>query len=161
MSPRPLSDSLVLLSIRSEFASLIRKGQKRAEFRKRFSPRLASFPIILYETAPAQRFSLWVTLQEIVCDAPTRLWNRFGHLNGTDRQPFDRYFDGAKIGSAILLDHVQSFDKPLSLQEARQTCHNYRPPQSYTILKDDHPLHEVIVNRPRSNPEEVSCLPVS
>ncbi len=161
MSPRPLSDSLVLLSIRPEFSSLIRKGQKRAEFRRRFHPRLASFPIILYETAPAQRFSLWVTLQDIVCEAPARLWSRFGHLNGTDRQRFDRYFDGAEIGSALLLDQVQSFDEPISLHEARRTCNQYRPPQSYTILKNDDPLHEIIVNRPRSNPEEVSCLPVS
>ena len=160
MSPRPLSDSLVLLSIRPEFASLIRKGQKRAEFRRRYHPRLVSFPIILYETAPAQRFSLWVTLQDIVCDAPARLWSRFGHLTGTDRQPFDLYFDGAEMGSALLLDHVQSFDEPLSLHEARRTSNNYRPPQSYTILKHDHPLHKIIANRPRSNPEEVPCLSV-
>ncbi len=157
MFPRPRSDSLVLLSIRPEFASLICKGQKRAEFRRRFHPRLASFPIILYETAPTQQFSLWVTLEDVVCDAPARLWNRFGHLNGTDRKSFDRYFDGAEMGSVLLLDHVQSFDEPLSLHEARRTWNKYRPPQSYTILENGDPLHEIIVNRPRSNPEEVPC----
>ena len=154
-------DSLVLLSIRPEFAALIRNGTKRVEFRKRFNPILISCPIIFYETAPLMRFSLCVTLKDIVCDSPSNLWKQFGSLNGTHQKPYNEYFNGALKGHALLIDRVQSFKKPVSLNEIRSIREAYRPPQSYSIIKRDDPLHKFFTTRKRNNPEEVSCLPVS
>lgn len=161
MTAPPHPDSLVLLSIRHEFATLIRNGSKRVEFRKRYNPKLISCPIIIYETAPCMQFSLWVTLKDIVCDSPSNLWKQFGRLSGTHRKPYNEYFDGKALGHALLLDHVQSFKKPISLNEIRSIREDYRPPQSYSIIKRDGPLHKFFTARKRNNPEEVSCLPAS
>lgn len=150
-------DSLVLLSIRPEFAALIRNGSKRVEFRKRFNPILISCPIIIYETAPCMQFSLWVTLKDIVCDSPANLWNQFGRLNGTHRKPYNEYFDGKALGHALIIDRVQSFKKPVSLNEIRSIREGYRPPQSYSIIKKDNPLYKFFKTRARNNPEEIPC----
>lgn len=100
------------------------------------------------------QFSLWVTLKDIVCDSPANLWKQFGRLSGTYKKPYNEYFDGAVKGYGLLIDNVQSFKKPVSLNEIRSIREGYRPPQSYSIIKRDDSLYKFFTARKRNNPEE-------
>lgn len=63
--------------------------------------------------------------------APEDLWVRTKHYAGVDREFFDTYFGGRRIGYAIEIGSSIRYDEPLQLDEAFGL---ERPPQSFCYL---------------------------
>lgn len=129
----------VLLSIKPEFADKIFTGQKEYEFRKtRFRSPESVDTIYLYASSPVQRIVGAFTINEIVSDNPTNLWDRYGHCSGVDtRDQFMSYFEGATEGHAIGVEKVHELDQPI---DPKDRVEEFSPPVSFYYLEENSQL---------------------
>ncbi|MEK6280121.1 MAG: hypothetical protein AABN95_07175 [Acidobacteriota bacterium] len=130
----------VLFSIKPEYADLIERGQKRVEFRRKFSENLNSTLVFFYVTSPVKKIRFVARIAQTIKSEPSKLWNQFKDQGGVDHQAFCKYFEGAVEGTAIVLSDVQSLPKPLGLGELHSDGLAFTPPQSYKLLSDSDPL---------------------
>lgn len=137
---RTAACEVLLMSIRPEYAALMESGEKTVEFRRRFSGRFDSGPALFYVTAPASEVRLAAHVCSVAKDHPSILWQRYRHLAGGTAAAFKEYFSGATTGFAIILDRIRRLARPVSLDAARRSCADFRPPQAYQFLRPPHPL---------------------
>ena len=123
----------VLLSIKPRYANEILAGRKKYEFRKS-RPRLAkrNQKAYVYATAPMSRIVAAFTINDIVQDSPSRLWNDFGDNAGIDKKSFFEYYGKRKVGVAIEITDLEVFETPLN---PKRLIKGFTAPQSFTYLR--------------------------
>jgi predicted transcriptional regulator/GNAT superfamily N-acetyltransferase len=134
----------VLFSIKPEYADLIERGQKRVEFRRKFSANLNSTHVFFYVTSPVKKIRFVARIERTIKSEPSKLWSQFKDEGGIDYQAFCRYFEGAAVGTALVLSDVRSLPKPLALGALRLSQVSFTPPQSYKLLTNNDPLYQLI-----------------
>lgn len=122
--------SVVLLSIRPEYAELIMSGTKKTEFRKvAFARRITH--AVVYASSPLKRVLGYFEVAGLDVGSPDRLWSAFRGIAGVPREAFDAYYRNCQFGCAIKVGRVFAFPKPLSLKDAGCPL---TPPQSFAYL---------------------------
>lgn len=129
-SPLPAADA-VLLSVKPKYSDLILAGQKRVEFRRVWAANDVR-QIAVYSTAPVQRVVALVSVNEVVCEPPSKLWSHCAALGGglTKRELLE-YFQGKPRGFAILLGQVRKLKRPV---DPRDLFSAFTAPQSFRYL---------------------------
>ncbi|MBL8877033.1 MAG: hypothetical protein JNM86_14660 [Phycisphaerae bacterium] len=138
-------DNVIVLSVRPQYAAAIEDGTKQVEFRKKFSRSAANTSALIYATSPVQEFRASVSIADVIHDSPASLWARFGHLAGCTKEAFDRYFAGSTQGVALPLANVCRLPTPVSAKSQSLQAANFRPPQSFAMLAQDHPVVRAVV----------------
>lgn len=92
--------TIVLLSIKPQYARLIIDGSKRVEFRKtRFSR--TPTQAIVYAGSPVMRVLGHVEVAEVRVDSPEALWSRYADATALERiRELDRRARKGDIGCA-------------------------------------------------------------
>jgi predicted transcriptional regulator len=130
-------DRVALMSIHQRWAEAIVDGRKRVEFRKR---RLAEDirTVLIYATAPTSQVIGRFTVEEMVTDSPTRIWERFGALGVIERDAFFAYYRDSAFAVAIVVATAERFSDSVALSDFKP-----RPavPQSFSYLPAD--AHEL------------------
>jgi predicted transcriptional regulator/GNAT superfamily N-acetyltransferase len=139
-----INNKVVLFSIKPQYADLIERGQKRVEFRRKFSANLDSTLVFFYVTSPVKKIRFVARIAQTIKSEPSKLWNQFREQGGVDYQAFCKYFDGAAEGVAIVLSNVQSLPRPFGLGELGSSRIALTPPQSYRFLENDESLDQLI-----------------
>lgn len=134
----------VLLSIKPEFAEKILEGAKSYEFRKRvFSDATKVDNIFMYASTPTREIVGGFTIEDIIEDHPTMLWERFGDESGIKkRSRFLEYFAENEIGYAMGIDRVFEFNESV---DPNQEMGEFSPPVSFCYL--DGELDSALVQR--------------
>ncbi|UOG39546.1 ASCH domain-containing protein [Leptospira noguchii] len=96
---------VVFLPIKPEFAHKIINGEKKIEFRKKFSSQEVE-TIVIYSSSPEKRVIGYATVDSIVIDTPDSLWKRFYKKGGIDKDRFSTYFNGKETGVGIRIKNV-------------------------------------------------------
>lgn len=135
-----IGDDVVLLSIKPEYASLIRSGRKLVEFRRSFSARVRNALVLLYETRPVQRIRLACTVVRVEQGSPADLWRQYGDRAGVSKRAFDSYFHGRNRGAALVLDGIRSLTNPIALNDPVFRAAGISVPQSHRFVSSNHPL---------------------
>ena len=119
---------MLLLSIRSEFATKIFDGSKRFEFRKRRCQALIGSTVLLYEVAPASAITGYFTIADIsYIDKTTTATLQ---LSADELFDLKRYLgDYEGTVSALHVEQPRRLTEPISLDVL-----GIRPPQSYLHL---------------------------
>ncbi len=138
-------DNVVVLSVRPKYAAAIENGTKQVEFRKKFSARAASSQALVYVTSPVQEFRISASIADVIQDTPTAIWDRFGHVAGCSRLEFDQYFEGSDSAVALPLSNVQTLANPVHFKAPSLASVNFKPPQSFAILPQAHPVVRAVV----------------
>ena len=128
------SVGVILLSIKPVFIERVLRGEKRVEFRRRASARLAGMPVLMYATSPT---CLLVARARVgdVRRAPARaLWAAYRDSAGIDRAGLLEYFEGCSAGWGLELDAVEPLATPRDLAWLRARGAN--PPMSYSIIEE-------------------------
>ncbi|MDT3438722.1 hypothetical protein [Pseudofrankia sp. BMG5.37] len=73
-------------------------------------------------------------------DTPDSVWSRYGRFASVSRAEYDRYFMGARLATAVLLDSPRRLEYGYSLAELREAQVKFRPPQSFRYLAEHDPL---------------------
>lgn len=127
-----MSTSIVLISIHPEYAQKILAGEKKLEFRRRWT-RQPVKTLILYATAPIQRIVGIATVGGVTQGTPNELWHLTKqHDGGISRPKLLDYFKNTKTGVAIQLGKIT----PVPGGIDPRTClgRDFRPPQSFRYL---------------------------
>lgn len=127
--------NILLLSIRSQYASMIFEGNKKVELRRVKPRQLHSEDlIIVYATSPKKAIIGVLEVEKIIEDSPKNLWNIVQEKAGIDHDKFREYYKNSSTGFAIFLKNYASFDEPITLEKLRQKWSGFRPPQCYHYL---------------------------
>jgi len=129
MAGTPVGGSVVLLSVKPQYAAAIMNGSKGVEFRKR---RFASPParVLVYASSPVQAIVGYFDVAGVCEDKPERLWERFAELSAVNREAFRDYYRSVSLGTAILVGRRVRLRRPLSLADIGRE----RAPQSFVYL---------------------------
>lgn len=119
----------VLLSIKPEFIEKIASGEKQYEFRKvEFKQDVSE--ILVYATAPISQVVGKIKPQEILVDAPEKLWEIVSEYSGISKQFYDEYYENRNQAVAIKIKEYKSFKKYQRLSKYNVKV----APQSFVYL---------------------------
>lgn len=132
-----------LLSIKKEPFDALVQGQKKHEFRRKFSEVRANFLVVFYVSSPVRAVMGVAEFGPVIKGkipalldlAKTHIWDRPLKLVAD-------YFAGCKYGYALPLVSIRKFEKPIGLERLRELVPEFRPPQSFLSL--DNPKYERI-----------------
>ena len=116
------------MSIKPEYANLIKSGVKRVEFRKTALRHLDR--VIFYEIKPVQACTCETRVICHMRDKPNKIWEQCRTEAGIDRKTFDEYIGRKTEVTALFLGDVIVFDEPKPLAEFGLDTH----PQSFVYL---------------------------
>jgi predicted transcriptional regulator len=124
---------VALMAIQPVYARAILNGNKRIEFRKRPLARDIR-TVIIYETAPTQLVVGEFDVADIVVGSPRVLWQSYGGVGGISETSFFAYFEGYRVGTALLVASYRQYEHPITLDDLRP---GIAVPQSFFYLAKD------------------------
>lgn len=123
-----------LISIHPEYAEKIFAGEKKFEFRRRWTNRSVG-TLFIYATAPVQRIVGFAKIARVTRGTPTQLWRLTQQVNGgISKSKLFAYFGSSKTGVAIELSKVTPM--PSGIDPRLCLGRDFRPPQSYRYLSE-------------------------
>lgn len=128
------NSSDILISLKPKYAEYIFFGAKTVELRKRKPNIDPGTRIWIYATAPVSAIRGFANVIQIKSAAPSLLWDELGDHTGISKIEFDRYFEGRKLGHAIVLSEIRLLKRSLSLKRIRELVHGFHPPQFFCYL---------------------------
>lgn len=139
-----IKNSLLLISIKPQYAKKIFNGEKTIELRKS-SPLRAGIDsyMLIYVTAPVKELWGICKIKNIIKDNPDVLWEKFGHETGISKDEYDDYYKDAINAYGIELKEVyRIFDKKINLEKLREIIPEFTPPQTYRYI-DNHLINHI------------------
>lgn len=88
--------------------------------------------ILVYETHPTMKIVAKVSVKNILCDSPHKIWQETRKYSGISKELYNKYFNKSKKAFAYQIDKIEKFNKPKLLSEYGI---NYVP-QSFVYIKD-------------------------
>jgi len=136
---------VLLFSLKPRFADSIINGEKRVEFRRRFSRGMETSLAYFYISSPVRCIMFSSVLSKVHHSDVNDLWKRFSPIGGISEKDYFTYFNGTRNGYAIELDNVKMLSKTMSLDLIRDRyMPSFQPPQSFYNLKHDSPLLRIL-----------------
>lgn len=127
---KPYEHQNVLMSIKPQYAEAIAKGEKKIEFRKK--PIMKSVKwVYVYATAPIKRIIGYFDVENVVCDTPSSLWNRFSKYGCIPKNKYDEYYHSRDCAYGILIKQFHAFDEH---KNPTILCDTFRAPQSFRYI---------------------------
>ncbi|MCB0310230.1 MAG: helix-turn-helix domain-containing protein [Bdellovibrionales bacterium] len=141
---RPQRD--VVISIRPQYSDRILDGSKTVELRRRFPVSAPQGTIAyIYSTSPVRAMVGMAQIGDILKLPVAEIWRRFSGEASISKEDFDKYFEGADHGFALVFEQVRPFSEPLPLDLLRERF-GFEPPQSFLYAKHD--LRKALKNEP-------------
>jgi predicted transcriptional regulator len=126
--------SILLVSIKPEYAEKIRNGEKTIELRKSAPTKWDKNTIILiYVTAPVKE--LWAVgrVKKIIKDSPSALWKKVKDKAGITEEDYNEYFANQVNGYGLVLSNMNNIP-PIELADLKDAIDGFNPPQTYKYL---------------------------
>lgn len=123
-----------LISIHPEYAEKIFAGEKKFEFRRRWTSRSVE-TLFIYATAPVQRIVGFAKIARVTQGTPTQLWRLTQQVNGGfSKSKLFAYLGSSKTGVAIELSKVTPI--PSGIDPRLCLGRSFHPPQSFRYLSE-------------------------
>ncbi len=123
----------VLLSIKPEFVKEIFSGKKKYEYRKSIFTRDVD-KVIVYSTKPVGMIVGEFSIEKILVEAPSVLWEKTQKDSGISKKFFDDYFEGRGQGYALKISSPTLYDKP---RNPLDVIKSFVAPQSFKYIEED------------------------
>ena len=120
--------NIILISIKTKYVNLIKKGTKKYEYRKN-SFRSKNGLILVYSSGIDKKISGIIYYKNVKEGMPEDIWNETGEKGGISREEFFSYYKGRTKAYAIEIYKYIEFVSPICLSD-----NAFRPPQSYVYL---------------------------
>ena len=124
----------VILSIRPTFCKMIISGQKKYEYRKRVFTRSDVDKVYIYATKPTCKIVGYFTIDHVIEDKKSYMWERTHKDGGINKEFFDAYFRGCDMAHAIAIGEVVKFDTPI---DPKEVIKNFTAPQNFMYVNYD------------------------
>lgn len=121
----------VLMSIKPQYARLIRSGEKTVELRKK-APKIKKGDIIvIYESTPVMKITSYCEIAETISMKKEELWKNVSGSACISKADFDSYYSKDSTGVGIFLNAVTVLKFPKRLQDISTSL---KAPQSYRYI---------------------------
>jgi predicted transcriptional regulator len=107
----------VLLSIKPKYADLIFSGEKQYEFRRTIFKNCKIKKVVVYASSPVSKVIGEFEIDDILSLELSELWSETMKYAGIDKDFYDKYFDGKKLGYAIKIKKVTKYKQHKNLHE--------------------------------------------
>ena len=124
----------VILSIRPIFCKMIFSGQKKYEYRKRVFKHIDIDKVYIYATKPICRIVGYFTIDEVIEDKKSYMWEITHKDGGINKEYFDAYFKNCDMAHAIKIGEVVKLDNPI---DPKKVIMNFTAPQNYRYVDYD------------------------
>jgi len=124
----------VILSIRPTFCKMIFSGQKVYEYRKRVFTRSDVDLVYIYATKPICRIVGYFTIDEVIEDKKSYMWEKTHKDGGINKEYFDAYFLNSDTAYAIKIGQVVKLNNPI---DPKSVIKNFHAPQNFMYVDFD------------------------
>ena len=121
----------VLLSIKPEFAEKIFDGTKKYEFRKSIFKNADVKTVIIYASSPVQRVIGEFTIDRILNDDLSTIWNETEHHAGITHDFYMSYFANKQKANAIKIRNAKRYAHARRLSD----YNIHYAPQSFAYIQ--------------------------
>lgn len=137
----------ILISIKPKYSQQIFAGTKTIELRRTFPKLQKNTTAYVYESTPTKaivgKFNISLSCQFSASQVSLEtFWMGNQKEMGVKEIDFFKYYEGAKIFTALFIESPVLFKQPFLLQDLRLF---HAPPQSFCYL--DNELEELLVSR--------------
>lgn len=119
----------ILLSINPEHVEHIMEGTKTYEFRKNICKKKVD-KIVIYSTSPVMKVVGEASVEDILIDAPDKIWKQTHDGAGIEKSFFDKYYSNKSYAVAYKLSNIIKYNSPRKLEYYGIT----NAPQSFCYL---------------------------
>lgn len=127
---KPYEHQNILMSIKPQYADAIVRGEKLIEFRKQ--PIASTVKrIYVYSSYPQKRIIGYFDVEDVVCDSPNLLWQKYSHIGCIERKSFFDYFKGKSQGFGVM---IKKFHPLADLKNPKEFDNSFRAPQSFCYI---------------------------
>ena len=130
-----MTSTTLFLSIKPVFANKILDGTKTIELRRIRPHVVPGQSVLIYSSSPEMSLIGRAVIENILCDAPGKLWNQVKAYAGISRSEYDTYFEGTSNAVGLRLGRTQRLGSPIPLRELRARWPWFQPPQSYRFVR--------------------------
>jgi predicted transcriptional regulator len=127
-------DADILISLHARHVRTLLNGEKSVELRRRAIKIPAASRVWIYGTRPLASIQAVGLVGRIDRLPPDEIWLSHGSNTGVTEQEFRRYFEGIKVGSAIVFDEVIGLTDGPTLAHLRAQLGSFQPPQFFRRL---------------------------
>jgi predicted transcriptional regulator len=123
------------MSIKPRFSEAILDGRKHFELRRvpvRVQP---GDLVIIYASSPQKAVVGAFVVARVLTGSVAALWDELSAQLGATRDEYEEYFRGCEAAHAIAIG-ARARIEPVALTSLRQRRPGFRPPQSYTYLRE-------------------------
>ncbi|MDW8850124.1 ASCH domain-containing protein [Flavobacterium sp. MMLR14_040] len=133
------NNSLLLISIKPQYAKKIFKGEKTIELRKSAPLRAGiNSYMLIYVTSPVKELWGICKIASIIKDKPEALWEKFGEKTGIAKDEFDVYYEETNNAFGLELKEVKSLlNHTIKLEKLKKIIPGFNPPQTYRYIDND------------------------
>jgi len=124
----------VILSIRPNFCKMIFSGQKKYEYRKRVFTRSDVDKVYIYATKPICRIVGYFTIDEVIEDKKSYMWEKTHKDGGINKEYFYAYFKNCDMAHAIKIGEVVKLDNPI---DPKEVIKDFHAPQNFMYADFD------------------------
>lgn len=124
----------VILSIRPNFCKMIFCGQKVYEYRKRIFTCSDVDKVYVYATKPICRIVGYFTIDEVIEDKKSYMWEITHKDGGISKEFFDAYFLNSDTAYAIKIGQVVKLDNPI---DPKSVIKDFHAPQNFMYADFD------------------------
>lgn len=139
-----------LVSIEERHVDKIVAGEKKVELRRRRLNLSRDDFLWIYSKTPKCELVAVARVKKLDEDSPTALLKRYKGQFGISQSEFRAYFNGAKVGFAIVLGKVTVLPTPVPLDKLREKEKGFHPPQFGKYLATDGDLLPFLQRRART-----------
>ena len=139
--------SAVILSIRPEYARRILEGSKTIELRRSSMGLEPRDVVLVYVSAPEQRFMFWFRVARVETLPIEEMWHRYHEKLGIEREPYVAYFADAKTATGLHVGELHPLLPEIPLAEVRALVSDFVPPQGLIRLRDSIGRYEEFLSR--------------
>mgnify|MGYP005862450623 CR=1 FL=1 len=131
-----MADNFVLISIHPEHVVKILSGEKKLEFRRRWTTKKVD-SLVIYETSPTQKIVAIANVKTIYRGTKSRLWELSKIKGGgISRARLFEYIGTRSEGVAIELSKIITLGNN-GLSPAAIFGEGFHPPQSFRYIKEN------------------------
>src|SRR5262245_8537777 len=125
-----------IISIKPVYANQILSGTKTIELRKSSMGLNRNDVILVYSSAPEQRFTFWFRIKLIERMSVKEMWDRHSSLLGIGFEDYVAYFHGQNDAVGFHVGNLQRIT-PIPLMEVEELVPDFVPPQGLIWLRDE------------------------
>lgn len=131
-----MSDTVILLSIKPQYAEKIFKGSKTVELRRILPRQIKQGDLVLiYVSSPVKSLFGSFRVDRVIKRPINELWQVVNKKAGVTFEEFNDYYKGISLGVAIYFSEVREHPQPLTLEVLKKKVVGFHPPQGFRYIK--------------------------